>query len=265
MKNVKTTKKAEKRDYTTVMGKLKVFGRPIDISDFWFYVMGDKKTVFHVTEGDGTNLNEDDLKEGFTDYIYYDIYKGDITYKKIDGYVSGDDPDPLANDEADGGMVLLYNPYGDLTLRQICWKVLDMAGYDPKNYLDTTKVIILSGHCADADFPTGKPHEHVTPNDKIDPNDVDNLLIAIWVKCGGDYAKIMHVLKDKIVISKEEIKILSSKEIEATKAIGGRIITVLDDEYPETFKLIMNPPFCFVVKDGRILLNKPLTSPDSEQ
>ena len=125
MKNVNTIKKT---DVKAVMSKIKVIGKPINHSDFWFYTeeITDEKgnpTVFHVREGSGENLLEEDVEEGFTDYIYYDIFDGEITYPMIDAYESGDDQDTLEDMESDGGMVLLYNAYIDLTVQQICCTV----------------------------------------------------------------------------------------------------------------------------------------------
>ena len=67
----------------------------------------------------------------------------------IDAYESGDDQDALEDMESDGGMVLLYNAYTDLTVQQICWKVLDMSGAENPERLT---VRILSGKMADEKF-----------------------------------------------------------------------------------------------------------------
>ena len=151
MKNVNTTKKT---DVKAVMSKIKVIGEPIDKSDFWFYTeeITDEKgnpTVFHVQEGTGDNLLTEDIKEGYNDYIYYDTYDGEITYSMLDAYESGDDYRTLEKMISDGGMVLLYNAYIDLTVQQICWKVLDMSGAEhPEGFT----VRILSGKMADEKF-----------------------------------------------------------------------------------------------------------------
>ncbi|MBO4847057.1 MAG: hypothetical protein J5525_12305 [Lachnospiraceae bacterium] len=56
-----------------------------------------------ISEGDGSNLEKDDIEEGYTDYIYYSIY----------------DPNQLATGEYDGGMLLSKEPvrisYSDIT------------------------------------------------------------------------------------------------------------------------------------------------------
>ena len=245
MKNVNTTKKT---DVKAVMNKIKVIGEPIDKSDFWFYTeeITDEKgnpTVFHVQEGTGDNLLTEDIKEGFTDYIYYDIFDGEITYPMIDAYESGDDQDALEDMESDGGMVLLYNAYIDLTVQQICWKVLNMSGAENPERLT---VRILSGKMADEKFRArgkkndGKPahsYEH-------------KLIVAIWVKTQGDYESMYRFIKDKTPISKEEIEYLSNKAEEAVSKLGGRIVTIMDEDYPDSYKKMMNPPFCYVEKDN---------------
>ena len=252
MKNVNTTKKT---DVKAVMSKIKVIGEPIDKSDFWFYTeeITDEKgnpTVFHVQEGTGDNLLTEDIKEGFTDYIYYDIFDGEITYPMIDAYESGDDQDALEDMESDGGMVLLYNAYIALTVQQICWKVLNMSGAENPERLT---VRILSGKMADEKFRArgkkndGKPahsYEH-------------KLIVAIWVKTQGDYESMYRFIKDKTPISKEEIEYLSNKAEEAVSKLGGRIVTITDEDYSDSYKKMMNPPFCYVEK-GNLRFDLPI-------
>ena len=245
MKNVNTTKKT---DVKAVMNKIKVIGEPIDKSDFWFYTeeITDEKgnpTVFHVREGSGDNLLPEDVEEGYNDYIYYDTYDGEITYSMLDAYESGDDYRTLEKMISDGGMVLLYNAYIDLTVQQICWKVLNMNGSKNPELLT---VRILSGKMADEKFRArgkkndGKPvhsYEH-------------KLIVAIWVKTQGDYESMYRFIKDKTPISKEEIERLSNTLEETVSKLGGRIVTIMDEDYPDSYKKMMNPPFCYVEKDN---------------
>ena len=140
-----------KTDVTPAMNKIKVIGNPVDKSDFWFYVYNknaDKEKTYHVYEGTGDNLSIEDEKQGFVDYINYDSYKGVDGVGGLDAidvinnYISGDDEDTLSGFEDDGGMVLLYNPYKNLTVKQICWKVLDMDGVPhPENL---TAIILMT-------------------------------------------------------------------------------------------------------------------------
>lgn len=245
MKNVNTTKKT---DVKAVMNKIKVIGEPIDKSDFWFYTeeITDEKgnpTVFHVQEGTGDNLLDEDIEEGFTDYIYYDIFDGEITYPMIDAYESGDDQCALEDMESDGGMVLLYNAYIDLTVQQICWKVLHMSGGEnPENLT----VRILSGKMADEKFRArGKKNDG-----KAVHSYEHKLLVAIWVKTQGDYEAMCHFLEDKTPISKEEIEYLSNMLEETVSKLGGRIVTIMDEDYSDSYKKKINPPFCYVEKDN---------------
>ena len=245
MKNVNTNKKTDVKD---VMNQIKVIGNPIDHSDFWFYceeVTNEKgnPTVFHVQEGTGDNLLAEDIEEGFTDYIYYTIYEGEITYPMIDAYESGDDLDTLEDMESDGGMVLLYSGYINLTVQQICWKVLDMCGVeDPE---DLT-VRILSGKMADEKFRArGKKNDG-----KAVHSYEHKLIVAIWVKTQGDYESMCRFIKDKTPISKEEVERLSNTLEETVSKLGGRIVTIMDEDYPDSYKKMMNPPFCYVEKDS---------------
>lgn len=150
MKNINV----EKCDVADVMNKIKVIGKPIDKLDFWFYTEENEDddgnpTVFHACKGTGDNLSREDKKAGFTDYIYLDMYDGEITYQMLDAYITGEDADKLPDFETDGGVCLLYHPYEDLTVEQICWKVLyEMGVENPENLT----VRILTGKQADEPF-----------------------------------------------------------------------------------------------------------------
>ena len=76
-------------------------------------IVNNVASVVTISEGDGCNLFEDDIKNGFTDYIYYTIHSIDC--------------EELI--EEDGGMILLKEDYRGLPLKHIVEKVMDMAGY----------------------------------------------------------------------------------------------------------------------------------------
>ena len=162
-----TNSSTSKTDVTPVMNKIKVIGNPSDKSDFWFYteeITDDdgNPTVFHAQEGTGDNLDIEDEEKGFVDYIYYDTYDGEINYSMINNYISGDDYDTLDDFESDGGMILLYNPYTKLTVKQICWHILDMSGVsNPENLT----VRILSGNKADDKFKKAEATESLDDTD----------------------------------------------------------------------------------------------------
>lgn len=246
MVDVNTNKKTDVKD---VMNKIKVIGKPIDLSDFWFYCdeITDEEgnpIVFHVQEGTGDNLSREDIKDGFIDYIYYDTYDGKTTYSMIAAYASGDDIDTLEDMESDGGMVLLYNSYTNLTLQQICWKVLNMNGVEsPEDFT----VRALSGMQADEKFISRGSKKN---NEKKEPSFMHKFLVAIWVKNKGDYQKIICFLETKTPISQEEIESLSNMEEEAVSKLGGKIVAILDEDYPDSYKRRENPPFCFIEKDN---------------
>lgn len=129
-----------KTDVTPVMNKINVYGfdstHPSDKTDFWFYIYDesvDKYNAYHVYAGTGDNLSIEDEKKGFVDCITYDSYKdvhsndSVLPLNVIVSYISGDD-DTLSNFYDDSRMIPLYNPYINLTVPQICWKVLNKDG-----------------------------------------------------------------------------------------------------------------------------------------
>lgn len=141
-----------KTDVTPVMNKIKVIGKPIDKSDFLFYCReiigeGGNPIVFWVHEGTGDNLDDEQEEQGFNDYIYYTIYEG-VKYSTIDKFIYGD-YDVLEQFEGDSDFVYLYNNYHDLTVQQICWKILKNCGEDVPEKLT---VRILEGNTAADDF-----------------------------------------------------------------------------------------------------------------
>lgn len=140
MKNHISNSSTSKTDVTPVMNKINVYGsnstHPHDKTDFWFYVYDDavdKYNAYHVYAGTGDNLSIEDEKQGFVDCINYDSYKdvhsndSVLPLNVIVSYISGDD-DTLSNFYDDSRMIPLYNPYINLTVQQICWKVLNKDG-----------------------------------------------------------------------------------------------------------------------------------------
>lgn len=93
------------------------------------YLMGES-TIIEFDEGTGDNLLDEDIEEGYVDYIYYTVY--DI-----------DNLDEVK--EVDGGMILLEKPFREAYLKTfkdmngkeheyfdddaVAKDVLDMAGY----------------------------------------------------------------------------------------------------------------------------------------
>ena len=144
----------EKCDVKDVMNEIKMVGNPISKLDFGCCagesVAGDgSPPVCHAYGGTGDNLLYEDMEQGFVDYINYEAYDGKITYSMIDAYGQGEALDTMPDLESDGGMVLLYHPYSDLTVKQICWKVLEMSGVENPESLT---VRILTGKQADEPF-----------------------------------------------------------------------------------------------------------------
>ena len=82
-----------------------------DKSDFYYQIGGQ---IYHITEGTGDNLSEEDIKEGYVDYIYYDVY---------------DNIQGIANEDiVDGGMILLEKIYQDMSIQEILGRVISFIG-----------------------------------------------------------------------------------------------------------------------------------------
>lgn len=224
---------------------LTVIGSPIDKSDFWFWVPelsgGDgDKTVFHIVEGDGTNLNDEDEEEGVVDYLMYDSFDGPITYGMLDEYQTGNE-DILNNFACDGGQVLLTSYYKDLSLKEICWRTLHFFGCrHPEKYT----VRILSGKFSYSEFQSKK-------KDHSGPIPARDIVIAAWAKNGGDFEKTLKFIRDKKPLSKDEVYGYVDAIEALVGSLGGRLVTIIDQDYPDEFKAKMNPPFVFIEKDGK--------------
>lgn len=64
-----------------------------DYEDLFIYVSSCNEIV-HISEGDGSNITEEDIEEGYVDYIYYD------QYHMLSGF-----------ENIDGGLILLTEPF----------------------------------------------------------------------------------------------------------------------------------------------------------
>ncbi len=96
---------------------------PLDRSNFAILLPGvskDKGNMILVREGIGVNLSNEDIEEGYVDYIYYDVAK--VNHNKEE-----EDIEIL-----DGGMVLLKKPFRKYTFDQVIQMTMDMAGVDIK-------------------------------------------------------------------------------------------------------------------------------------
>lgn len=102
-----------------------------DKSDFWVAWTPEgakdaaqETVVLHITEGDGTNLTEEDDAEGYVDYIYYDAYKA-VPF--LEAMSLAYDEDAAQDLIDDGGMALLKEPYSSLTVESIISRALNLA------------------------------------------------------------------------------------------------------------------------------------------
>ena len=77
--------------------------------DFW--ARDEKGRWWNITEGTGDNLTQEDIDNGYVDYIYYDYY---------------DSLDAIQFQDAhDGGMILLKKLYQNHSLEEIIQQVQD--------------------------------------------------------------------------------------------------------------------------------------------
>ena len=80
-----------------------------------------KKQIIRISEGSGDNLTDDDIVQGYVDYIYYEVYN-----------VEQDLP------EVDGGMIMLTEPFQEKfkSTKDTIPAVLDMAyGNETAGYI----------------------------------------------------------------------------------------------------------------------------------
>jgi DNA phosphorothioation-dependent restriction protein DptG len=74
-----------------------------------------------------------------------------------------------------------------------------------------------------------------------------DVLIALTIKYNNDWMQIYHAIKNK--------EKLSDEELNKTKMIKGKTVTIIDDDYPEELKITYKPPFVifFNKKDVKLL------------
>lgn len=53
-------------------------------NDIFIYVQT-KKQIIRIDEGSGDNLTDDDIGQGYVDYIYYEVYNVQQDFPEIDG------------------------------------------------------------------------------------------------------------------------------------------------------------------------------------
>jgi DNA processing protein len=78
------------------------------------------------------------------------------------------------------------------------------------------------------------------------------ILIYFALKYKGDFVSIYNALKNKEIVDPDEIdeleKRINSEEMQ--------VITILDNEYPESLKIIANPPFVLFYEGNISLIHK---------
>ena len=79
-----------------------------------------------------------------------------------------------------------------------------------------------------------------------------NILIHFAIKYNGDYIKILSAIKDKEIVTNEDIDKIKKANICA--------LTCLDDNYPSFLREIYAPPFVLFYKGDISLLNSDMIS-----
>lgn len=120
--------------------------KEIEISDFWFYDEN-ANSIFHVQQGTGDSLDEEDEEEGYCDYIYYDQW--DFPNEDDFDIEKNTDLRKLVNkklsyaDSDDGGIVLLKKDYLDHSIEQIIYELLDFCYGDGSGKIANTPIKII--------------------------------------------------------------------------------------------------------------------------
>ena len=93
-----------------------------EFNDIFIYVQA-MKQIIRIAEGSGDNLTDDDISQGYIDYIYYDVYN-----------VQQDLP------EVDGGMIMLTELFQEKfkSVKDTIPAVLDMVYGD-----ESIKYVVL--------------------------------------------------------------------------------------------------------------------------
>ena len=84
--------------------------------NFWARDINKNGCWWRITEGTGDNLTQEDMDEGYVDYIYYDYYASLEDVKDDEPY--------------DGGMILLTKLYQNMSLEEIKQRVEDFESVE---------------------------------------------------------------------------------------------------------------------------------------
>lgn len=52
--------------------------------EIYIYVPGEQQ-IIKISEGSGDNLTDDDMEQGYVDYIYYECYSRESEFPEVDG------------------------------------------------------------------------------------------------------------------------------------------------------------------------------------
>ena len=117
----------------------------------------DSDTFYHIWFGSGDNLTDEDIEDGYDDYMNYEVYRlvngmsfDDVVpfIKEADGYL--DVVEGLGIEEEDGGMMLIkrddYGNSGDI--RDYLENALEMANYGVSDIANLYKDLVFVCVCS---------------------------------------------------------------------------------------------------------------------
>ena len=76
-----------------------------------------------------------------------------------------------------------------------------------------------------------------------------DILVFLSIKYQGDWNSIYQAIKNKELVDETQVQ-------EAISKIDDKIVTIIDEDYPEMLKKIYKPPFVVYYKGNLSLLNK---------
>ena len=76
-----------------------------------------------------------------------------------------------------------------------------------------------------------------------------DILVFLSIKYQGDWNSIYQAIKNKELVDETQVQ-------ESISKIENKIVTIIDEEYPESLKKIYKPPFVVYYKGDLKLLNK---------
>lgn len=84
-----------------------------------------------------------------------------------------------------------------------------------------------------------------------------DILIHFSIKNNGDWISIYKDLENKVKVEKEELR----TTIRDVLLEGRKIVTIIDEDYPEELKTTQYPPFVIIYNDEKYSIFKGFSAP----